>query len=46
MTNDLNNEKIVLEIKELINEIDSVKNEINVYCSLMKQMFLSSSCEN
>lgn len=46
MTNDLKNEKVVLEIKELIAEIDSVKNEISIYCDLMKQMFLSSSNEN
>lgn len=46
MTNDLKNEKIVLEIKELITGIDSVKNEINIYCDLMKQMFLSESSNN
>lgn len=46
MTNDLKNEKIVLEIKELIKGIDSVKNEISIYCDLMKQIFLSSSNEN
>lgn len=46
MTNDLKNEKVVLEIKGLIAGIDSVKSEINVYCDLMKQMFLSSSREN
>lgn len=46
MTNDLKNEKAVLEIKELIAGVDSVKNEINIYCDLMKQMFLSGSKEN
>lgn len=46
MTNDLSNEKIVLEIRELVNEIDSVKDEINIYCTLMKQIFLSGSNEN
>lgn len=46
MTNDLKNEKVVLEIKELIAGIDSVKNEISIYCDLMKQMFLSGSNEN
>lgn len=42
----INDEKIILEVKELIAGIDSVKDEINVYCALMKQMFLSGSSEN
>jgi hypothetical protein len=46
MVRDLKNEKIVLEIRELVSTIDLVKDEINVYCDLMKQMFLSSSIEN
>lgn len=46
MISDLNSEKIILEVRELILNIDSVKDEINVYCDLMKQMFLSSSNQN
>lgn len=46
MINDLSSEKIVLEVRELISNIDSFKEEINVYCDLMKQMFLSSSNTN
>lgn len=46
MIKDLNNAEIVLEIKELIAGIDAAKNEVNVYCDLMKQMFLSDSREN
>lgn len=39
-------EKIILEIRELVSSIDSVKDEINVYCDLVKQMFLASSAQN
>jgi len=46
MVRDLSSEKIVLEIRELVFTIDSVKDEINVYCDLVKQMFLLSSCNN
>ena len=46
MVRDLNSEKIVLEIRELVSNINSVKEEFNVYCDLMKQMFLSGSIEN
>jgi hypothetical protein len=46
MVNDLSREKIILEVRELVSNIDSVKDEINVYCDLLKQMFLSSSNEN
>lgn len=42
----LETEDIVLEIRELVAGIDSVKEEINVYCELMKQMFLSASNKN
>lgn len=43
---DLENEDIVVEIRQLVDSIDSVKGEINIYCDLMKQMFLASSGEN
>lgn len=46
MIRDLNDTEIILEIRELIAGIDSAKNEVNVYCDLMKQMFLSGSREN
>lgn len=46
MLSDLNSEKIVVEIRELVSNIDSAKSEINVYCDLVKQMFLSNSCQN
>lgn len=46
MIHDLNKEKIVLEVRELVSAIDSTKDEVNVYCDLIKQMFLSSSTEN
>lgn len=43
---DLQDEDIVQEIKELIAGIDSVKNEVNLYCDLVKQIFLSGSNRN
>lgn len=46
MVNDLQNEKIILEIKDLVNDVNNVKEEINVYCNLMKQIFLSGSGQN
>lgn len=39
-------EEIVLEIRELLDEVYRVKDEINVYCDLMKQVFLSGSNKN
>lgn len=46
MRNDLNDEKIVLEIRELIAGIDSAKNEINIYAELMKLMLISNISNN
>lgn len=43
MINDLKKESIVLEIQELVQGIESAKNEMNIYCDLMKQIFLSTS---
>ena len=42
----LNSEKIVVEVRQLIKNVESVENEVNVYCELMKQMFLSMSNKN
>jgi len=42
----LEDEPIVDEIRDLIKGIDSVKDEVNVYCEMMKQMFLSNSNKN
>lgn len=46
MLRDLKDEKVILEIKELISGIQTVKNEVNIYCDLMKQMFLTGSLDN
>lgn len=46
MLDNLENEQIVVEIKKLINDINSVKDEVNIYCDLMKQMILSGSSQN
>lgn len=46
MIDNLNNETIVIEIRNLLNDANKVKEEIDVYCELMKQMFLSTSSKN
>ena len=43
---DIKNESIVIEINELINGIDKAKEEVNIYCDFVKQMFLASSGKN
>lgn len=43
---DINEEKIVLEIRDLVNDIDNVKENIESYCEFMKNMFLSGSGRN
>lgn len=42
----LENEDIVVEIKQLVKDIDTAKDEINIYCDLLKQIFLSGSNKN
>lgn len=46
MIKDIDDEKLIFEIKGLILEIDTIKDEINIYCDLVKQMFLKNSTEN
>lgn len=43
---DLENESIVLEIRELVNGIDKIKGEIDIYGELVKQLFLNGSGRN
>ncbi len=46
MSYNLNEEKIVIEIQNLINDIDSVKETFDDYCQMLKEMFLSGSGKN
>lgn len=46
MVNDLDNENIVLEIRELLNNVDKASSEMNLYCEMMRQIFLSGSSAN
>ena len=46
MIDDLGKENIVLEIRGLVKNIDDAKDNLSVYCELMKQMFLSDSGKN
>ena len=43
---DLGNEKIIVEVQDLIQNIDNFKDKVDIYCDLMKQIFLSSSGKN
>lgn len=42
----LDEEIIVLEIRDLINGIEDAKDSIDMYCQMMKEMFLSGSGRN
>lgn len=42
----LKEKNLIKEINDLMNSIESIKEEVDVYCSLMKQMFLSGSNSN
>ena len=36
-------EKLKQEINELVDNVEKIQDEIDVYCELMKKMFLSTS---
>lgn len=36
-------EKITKEINSLVDDIEKIKGNVDVYCELMKKMFLSTS---
>ena len=38
-----NTEKLKQEINELVDNVEKIQDEIEVYCELMKKMFLSTS---
>ena len=38
-----NTEKLKQEINELVDNVKKIQDEIDVYCELMKKMFLSTS---
>lgn len=46
MIYDLDKENIVLEVKNLAKTIENAKDEVDLYCELMKQIFLSGSNKN
>lgn len=41
--NNNNTEKLKQEINELVDNVEKIQDEIDVYCELMKKMFLSTS---
>lgn len=43
---DLSNEQIVIEVKNLMNNINFINDKVDIYCDLVKQMFLSGSNKN
>lgn len=46
MIYDADDEGIVKEVRDLVKGIDNVKDTIDVYTELVKQMFLSGSSKN
>jgi len=46
MINKIEEEQIVLEIRDLVRGVETAKDEMNVYCELMKQLFLRNSNSN
>ena len=46
MYEDLKNEKIIIEIRSLVDDIENVKDEIDAYVEFMKEMFLFTSGKN
>lgn len=42
----LDEEIIVMEIKDLINGIENAKDSLDEYCQMMKEMFLAGSGRN
>ena len=42
----LKDEKVVNEIQDLVAEVNSIKEEIDIYCDMIKQIFLSTSNKN
>ncbi|MBP7211231.1 hypothetical protein KBA27_00190 [bacterium] len=46
MLYDIEDEDIVKEIRDLVKDIDGVKEKVDVYTDLVKQIFLSGSDKN
>jgi len=44
--NTLDNEHIVIEIRDMINGIENFKEDFDSYCTFLKEMFLSGSGKN
>ena len=43
MYEELKRERIIVELKELINKSDDVKDDVDSYCEFMKETFLAVS---
>ena len=43
---ELKDERIIVEIKNLMSEINSYKDDIDMYCEFMRERFLDLSGEN
>lgn len=46
MYEDLKNEKIIVEIVNLVENIESIKDDIDSYCEFMKGVILNTSGKN
>ena len=43
MYDDLRNEKIIIEIVNLVNDIEEFEEDIDAYCTFMKEVILNTS---
>ncbi len=43
MYDDLRNEKIIIEIVNLVNDIEEFEEDIDAYCAFMKEVILNTS---
>lgn len=46
MYEDLKNEKIIVELKGLVEKADEFKNDLDCYCEFMRETFLATSGVN
>lgn len=43
---DLGKERVISEIKDLVKTVENSKEDFDIYCELVREMFLNASCQN
>ncbi len=43
---DLGKERVISEIKDLVKSVEDSKEDFDIYCELVREMFLNTSCQN